>query len=49
MKPKPVTGTCPLPPPVEALLQLHNGREAIAVEFTAERLSAHAGSTGFWS
>ena len=42
-------GVCPLPPPVEALLQLNNGREAIAVEFTDERLSAHAGIAGFWS
>ena len=49
MKPKQSMGVCPLPPPVEAPLQLNNGREAIAVEFTDERLSAHAGSAGFWS
>ena len=49
MKPKQSSSVCPLPPRVDAPLQLNNGREAIAVEFTDEQLSAHAGSAGFWS
>jgi len=49
MKPNQSKDVCPLPPPVEAPLELNNGREAIAVEFTDERLSAHAGIAGFWS
>lgn len=49
MKPTQSPGVCPLPPPVEAPLQLNNRQEAIVVEFTDERLSAHAGSAGFWS
>jgi len=42
MKAKQSKGTRPLPPPVEAALELNNGVEAIAVDFTDERLSAHA-------
>ena len=49
MKPKQSKGVCPPPPPVEAALELNNGAEAIAVEFTDERLSAHAGIASFWS
>ena len=49
MKNKQSPGTCPFPLPVVTPLQLNHGREAISVEFTDERLSAHAGAAGFWS
>lgn len=49
MKLKPVSGINPLPPPVKPTLHLNNGQESIAVEFTDERLSTHAGSASFWS
>jgi hypothetical protein len=47
-QPKQSKGVYP-PPPPEAALELNNGTEAIAVEFTDERLRAHAGSASFWS
>ena len=49
MKPEQSSGTRPLHQTVTAGFEFKSGGKAIAVEFTDQKLSAHAGSATFWA
>jgi hypothetical protein len=49
MKPKQSSGTCPVHPTVAGEFEVKTVGKSIAIGFTDQRLSPHAGSVTFWS